>query len=58
METILKLSGLTEVEFKKLYLGAKNTLIALGYTEQEAIQEVCEVIKKTIYKVHGVEQGL
>ena len=50
METILKLSGLSEVEFKALYLNAKNTLISLGCTEEEAIKEVCETIKQTLIK--------
>jgi hypothetical protein len=55
METILKLSGLTEIEFKKIYLGAKNTLISLGYSEEEAIKEIGETIIKTIYKIHKIK---
>jgi|LakMenEpi03Aug12_release.lakeMendotaPanAssembly.Ray.scaffolds.fasta_scaffold3196682_1 hypothetical protein len=55
METILKLSGLTELEFKKIYLKSKNLLITLGHTEKEAIEITGNLIYNTIKKIHEVK---
>jgi hypothetical protein len=48
METILKVTGLSELEFKKLYLDSMNLMIATGCTETEAREIVIGVLKKSL----------
>ena len=48
METILKVTGLSQAEFKKLYLDSMNLMIATGCTETEAREIVIGVLRKSL----------
>lgn len=48
METILKVTGLSQAEFKKLYLDSMNLMIATGCTETEAREIVIDVLRKSL----------
>lgn len=53
METILKATGLSELEFKKLYLDSMNLMIATGCTETEARGIVIGVLRKSLGIIVG-----
>jgi hypothetical protein len=48
MENILKFTGLTELEFTKIYTDAMNRLISIGYKETEARTIVINGIEKSL----------
>jgi hypothetical protein len=48
METILKVTGFTKVEFTKIYTDAMNKLMSVGYNENDARTIVINGIEKAL----------
>lgn len=48
MKNILKFTGLTELEFTKIYTDAMNKLMSIGYKETEARTIVINGVTKSL----------